>query len=224
MLLRKIFRPAAAANNRAVATKRPKPKRPAARTNSARPPGPRARAALTRLGRWRAAFLRHLAESANVTAAAAAAGVDRRTAYELAKADEAFAAAWEESLAEAADALEAEARRRAVAGVERPVTHQGQLVMVGREVASGALVSEAVADAANAVTPGRYRLEPLVLREHSDGLMQFLLRGARPEKYRERVDVKAKVDRPGPRTAAEGEAEADALLAELSRRVGADRA
>jgi hypothetical protein len=60
-----------------------------------------------------AGFLKTLAGTGNVTAAAAFAGTSRTRVYELRKMDSAFAAAWDEAEEMAADALEAEARRRA---------------------------------------------------------------------------------------------------------------
>lgn len=86
---------------------------------------------------WKAVFLRVLAKDANVTAAAKAAGIVRRYAYDARESDPAFAAAWDSAREEAIDALEAIAMRRA--------------------------------------------------RTQSDTLMIFLLKGNRPEKYRETV-------------------------------------
>lgn len=56
--------------------------------------------------------------------------------------------------------------------------------------------------------------------EYSDGLLLAKVKAARPEKFRERVQVQhdGKVD--GPRSAAEGATEAAALLAELGERLG----
>ena len=54
---------------------------------------------------------------------------------------------------EAADTLEAEARRRAIEGVEEPVFHKGERVGT--------------------------------VRKHSDLLLIFLLKGARPQKFRD---------------------------------------
>lgn len=73
----------------------------------------------------KAAFLDAFRESANVTAAARAAGVSRSRAYQLRDEDPAFAAQWEEAENEAIDALELEMRRRAMQGVEEPVFYQG---------------------------------------------------------------------------------------------------
>ena len=55
-----------------------------------------------------------LAVTANVSASAAASGVDRTTAYTHRRDDPEFAAEWAEALESATDDLEAEARRRAM--------------------------------------------------------------------------------------------------------------
>lgn len=108
---------------------------------------------------WEAAFLDALAESGNVSKAAAAAGVTRTTVYALRNHPDApdFAEAWEDALEEASDLLELEARRRAVEGVEEPVFYQG--------------------------------LECGSVRKYSDTLLIFLLKAAKPEKYRERTST-----------------------------------
>lgn len=111
----------------------------------------------------RAAFLSELAERGNVSDAARAAGVARTTVYEWREVDPAFAASWDAALDEAADTMEREAWRRAVEGVEKPVF--GSL---GQGLGSGEV--------------GR-------VQEYSDTLLIFLLKGAKPEKYRERAQV-----------------------------------
>lgn len=68
---------------------------------------------------------------------------------------QAYREAFEEAKLEAAELLEAEARRRAVEGTVRPVFYQGE------EVGG--------------------------IREYSDTLLIFLLKGALPEKYAERT-------------------------------------
>lgn len=75
----------------------------------------------------REAFLSNLAELGNVRDACRAAGIGRSTAYEW-RQDITFAGAWDAALEEAADALEGEARRRAVEGVEEPIYHRGEVV------------------------------------------------------------------------------------------------
>ncbi len=106
-----------------------------------------------------------LAETGTRTRAAAIAGVHRSVLYTPQwKQDRAFQAALKAAEEVAADRLEAEAWRRAVEGVERPVGwYKGQ--------------------------PGGY------VREYSDILLIFLLKGLRPEKYRERMELKGGLDR-----------------------------
>lgn len=65
-------------------------------------------------------FLIAFAESGNVSAAARLAGVGRRTHYDWLKADKEYRAAFDAAAEDAADALEEEARRRAL-GYEEPV-------------------------------------------------------------------------------------------------------
>lgn len=76
--------------------------------------------------RRRAAFIDRLRSSANVSAAARAAGMSRSSAYALRHRDEGFRAAWDEALEEALDDLEAELRRRAIEGVDKPVFYGGK--------------------------------------------------------------------------------------------------
>lgn len=109
-------------------------------------------------------FLDELSKCGNVKDACAAAGVGRRTAYDWRAKDPEFAQAWDSALDEAADTMEREAFRRAVEGIEKPVF--GSL---GRGEGTGEV--------------GR-------VREYSDTLLIFLLKAARPEKYRERTETR----------------------------------
>lgn len=76
----------------------------------------------------RRAFLAALRECGTISRACAASGLDRGESYKLRKADPEFAAGWDAALESFADALEDEAKRRAVDGVERPVYQGGKLV------------------------------------------------------------------------------------------------
>lgn len=78
-------------------------------------------------------FLEVFRETCNVSEAASKAGIGRRTAYEWRDADDDFASRWLEAEQEAADKLEREAWRRAVEGVDRPVTYQGQITDTYKE-------------------------------------------------------------------------------------------
>ena len=71
-------------------------------------------------------FLKTLAESGSVTASAKESGISRSTAYKWRSADEIFAAAWDEALAEATDSLAYEARRRALEGIEEVRYFKGE--------------------------------------------------------------------------------------------------
>jgi hypothetical protein len=75
----------------------------------------------------RVRFLDVLRETCNVSEAAKAAGIGRRTAYEWRDDNPEFAAAWHEAEQEAADRLEREAWRRGVEGVDKPVIHKGMI-------------------------------------------------------------------------------------------------
>ena len=70
--------------------------------------------ARTRLGLWRALFLKALAESPSVTVACKVAGVPRMTAYDHRDRDPEFAEAWDNALAESLDVLEDAVYKRAL--------------------------------------------------------------------------------------------------------------
>jgi len=116
-----------------------------------------------------ALFLAELAKCGSVTAAAAAAGVPRETLYFVRANNVQFAEAWEKAAELGADALEDEARRRAHDGVDEPLT-----------CAKGLVLGE----------DG----QPVMVKKYSDTLLIFLLKGAKPEKYRDKLDVKASVE------------------------------
>jgi hypothetical protein len=99
---------------------------------------------------WMPAFLAAFAQGANITQAALAAQVGRRTVYDARDRDEAFAAGWATALEEAADRIRAEVHRRAIEGWEEPVfgrigkDRDGQIGVV-RKFDSGLLARLAVA-------------------------------------------------------------------------------
>lgn len=117
----------------------------------------------------KAAFLAAFAECGTVRHAAEAVGVDRSTAFRWLQNDPEFKAAFDDAEQQAADALEREARRRAIEGVNEPVIWQGQMTMVE--------------------DPETGEERPLTVKKYSDTLLIFLLKGAKPEKYRERAEV-----------------------------------
>ena len=109
-------------------------------------------------------FLKALAETGIVSAAVEIAATSRTRVYELRKHDPAFAAGWEEAEERAADALEAEAWRRAVAGVPEPLVSGGKVVRDDDG-------------------------QPIAIRRYSDALMIALLKARRPERFKDRAVV-----------------------------------
>ena len=103
------------------------------------------------------AFLAAVARTGNVTQAAEIAHIARSAHYQWLEADPVYAAAYEDAMEQAAQRLEAEARRRAEEGVEEPVFYQGK--------------------------------QCGVIRKYSDSLLMFLLKGAMPDKYKERTST-----------------------------------
>ena len=93
------------------------------------------------------------------------AGIHRETHYWWLKHDPAYAVAFAQAEEKAADALEAEARRRAINGVLRYKFDKGRPIT-------------------NPETG-----EPYYELEYSDTLLIFLLKGARPGRYRERIEI-----------------------------------
>ncbi len=76
----------------------------------------------------RTVFLDFLRHTPNVTLAAKQIGISRRRVYQLRAKDPELAADWDDAIGEAVDALEAEARRRAVEGWIEPVYYRGEKI------------------------------------------------------------------------------------------------
>jgi hypothetical protein len=112
--------------------------------------------------RARDTFLVELAQRGNVSAAATIGGMSRDWFYDERAADPDFAAAWDDALETAIDAMELEVRRRAIEGVEKP------------------LIGRVGKDQDGIIT---------YVREYSDSLAALLLKAHRPEKYRERQQI-----------------------------------
>lgn len=75
---------------------------------------------------WWDPFIETLATTGNVSASAKLIGKSRFAVYAARDSDEEFAKRWDEALEEACDTLEAEARRRALEGVDQPVYYLGE--------------------------------------------------------------------------------------------------
>jgi hypothetical protein len=109
-------------------------------------------------------FLKALADTGIVSVAVEIAGTSRTRVYELRKHNPGFAAAWEDAEERAADALEGEAWRRAVAGVPEPIVSAGKIVRDDDG-------------------------QPIAIRRYSDALMIALLKARRPDKFKDRAVV-----------------------------------
>jgi len=108
------------------------------------------------------AFLAAYRELGNITRAAKVVGVERTRHYDWLRDDQEYAAAFKLADEEAVENLEAEARRRAVEGLKRKkFDGRGNPVL---DPETGQQYEE---------------------HEYSDTLLIFLLKGAKPDKYRE---------------------------------------
>lgn len=104
-------------------------------------------------------FLKVLAATGNVADACHAARVSRGFAYRW-RAREKNAAAWDEAIETAADALEREAFRRAVEGVDEPVYFKGEVCGAVKRYSDGLL-----AKLLCAARPEKYRERSQVTHE-----------------------------------------------------------
>lgn len=89
---------------------------------------------------WEKTFLKAMSLTGNVSVACKKAKINRSTVYRHGDSDPVFKALWDEARAEAADWLEAEAYRRAVKGVKRPVYQQKELVGYVTEYSDSLLI------------------------------------------------------------------------------------
>lgn len=130
---------------------------------------------------WKALACAAMALGATVTEAASAAGVNRTTIYAHLDSDEAFRKAFDDATEQGTDVIEAEATRRAVHGVEEPVIYQGKPTLIGYDAND---------KPCEVNSPQCVRCEFFTVRKPSDTLAIFLLKGRRPMKFRDNVDLK----------------------------------
>lgn len=151
------------------------------------------------------AFLAAYATSGNISAAAKLSKVHRSQHYDWIDADPAYAAAFAAAHDEAADLLETEARRRATVGVAEPVVYKGSLTHEPLFDKDGNLKRNEKGEV-------QFSKTPLTIRRYSDVLLIFLLKGARPQVYRDNFKGEATTPR---RTVAELRNLSDEQLEEL---------
>lgn len=124
----------------------------------------RARKAELETAAHKAAFLVEFAKRGIVTTAARSIDVDRATVYRWYESDPAFALAFDDAKEQATDAMENEARRRAVDGVDKPVFQGGELVGYIREYSDTLLTKMLAAN-----RPEKYRERASVEVTGKDG-------------------------------------------------------
>jgi hypothetical protein len=121
------------------------------------------------------AFLAAYRVTASITGAAKAAHMERDLHYRWLKEDENYRKAFDQAKEEAAQSLEDEAVRRATEGDFEPNVFKGKFCYAE---------SDYVEDLEGKITLKR-GAKPLGIYRRSDTLLQFLLKGLRPEKYRD---------------------------------------
>lgn len=89
---------------------------------------------------WRPTFLTAFRETGLVTEACKLANIARATVYAERQRNEQFAVAWSEIELETTEAMEREAYRRGVEGVERPMVSAGKLVTTVQEYSDTLLI------------------------------------------------------------------------------------
>ena len=129
----------------------------------------------------KAAFLAAYAECGNITTASKAVGIDRITFYRWSEHDDAFAQAAQRAYLQAGDRLEEHARAWATIGVPT-VKEIYERHKVKRTVEGGK------DDGAEVFEDALVLVSREEARHISPTLLIFLLKGAKPEKYKERAE------------------------------------
>ncbi len=142
-----------------------------------KPPGKNASKSPNELFK-RKAFLAAFVECGIVRRAAAMSGFEKTQHYRWLKIDPVYAAEFEEACKQAADNMEDEAIRRARDGLLKLKFHQGQPIIDPRTLPGKENFDPKFPDG-----------QPYFEHEYSDSLLIFLLKGAKPEKYRENFDL-----------------------------------
>lgn len=133
-------------------------------------------------GQWHGQFLIELARIGNIGDACRIVDVSLSAVYDARDNDPSFGMAMKIALEEACMCnLEAEAFRRAVTGIDVPITYQGQPVFVWVNEA-GEIVEPPAPGAPLDVVMG-LRKKMFTKKEYSDALLSKLLAGANPAKY-----------------------------------------
>lgn len=147
-------------------------------------------------------FLQEYARCGVIAKAARASGVSSSAVRLLRASNADFAAAFDQAGEDAVDALDSEARRRALDGVEEPVVYQGALTPVWERDANGDVVMREIEGPDDPVLgiPTRQwvsvqarnedgSLKWLTVRKFSDALLMFQLKGLRRKLYGDKQEI-----------------------------------
>lgn len=124
------------------------------------------------------AFLAAIANTASIVRAPEIVGIDRDNHYIWLKKDPEYAAAFEIAWKRGADGLEAEAVRRAYEGVTKPIFHGGKRAIDVVQNPDGSIKRD---------ERGKPMGVPAAVREYSDTLLIFLLKGRNPAVFGDRL-------------------------------------
>jgi hypothetical protein len=157
---------------------------------------------------WEQPFLAALSVTGVLLTAANLANIDRVAVWRRRQSDPEFAKACEDAIKQAADALEEEARRRALEGAQEPVIYQGQPTYVYETDEAGYPIMDTVQEEQPGfddkgapivrlvdVKRPRRKLDangqPVILTvaKKSDALLALLLRGRRKEVFADRTEL-----------------------------------
>jgi hypothetical protein len=133
---------------------------------------------------WRPIFLKALHEYPVIRHACEVADIERSTAYRARDSDEEFAKAWDEAIEVGIDKAEQEAYRRAVHGWHEPVIDKGRLAWAYQRT-----VDEDGKETYSPVLDANGQPVPLTVKKHSDGLLQFVLKGRRRAVYGDKQEI-----------------------------------
>lgn len=138
-------------------------------------------------------FLAHLRTNGLEASAAEAAGVSLRRVKHYMRSDDDFADAVEDAMERAIDRDEAEARRRAVEGVDEPVIYQGGVTYLYEDVVDEE--GNQVCDPDTGIPLRRPLLDEngnhkiLTVKKYSDTLLAQRLKGRRRRVYGDKTEV-----------------------------------
>jgi len=130
-------------------------------------------------------FLKVLSVTGQLSSAQDITGTGKWSHHNWLRSDENYRVLYKEAMRMAADRLESEAIRRAKDGVKRLKFYKGQLIMVPVRDENNNIVYRTDEDGNKEVV-----MEPYCEYEYSDMLMNTLLKGFFPKRYRERQDIK----------------------------------